>query len=409
MRAGSAGATTSNPRSTNTYTYATDGWGDRLTSYNGTAITYDSMGNPVSYYNGAGTYTFSWSGRQATTIQKDWLTYNFTYNDEGMRTSKTVNGITTNYYVSGTQILAEETNGNITVYIYDSEGLPLGMQYHGANYAANVWDVFWYERNIFGDVIAVYDETGDLLISYVYDAYGIASVQEHNNGFSTRAYYNPMRYRGYYFDLDLDLYYLSTRYYDCRTGRFVSPDKFVSTGQGLTGYNMYSYCNDNPIMNIDPTGEFPWLILGIIAAFTIGFGILGATSEVKLGEPPKELDSTPEADKSIADEAGEDSTEEELSVGDRVRNTVIGAGAGLALGGAVVATGGVMLGAINGIGAAYLGVSAMQGFAIGTLLYNSAALFIMPLFNIEMEPIEYEAPTDSRVPDVKSLPTNRFR
>ena len=243
-----AGTTPSNPRSTNTYTYATDGWGDRLTAYNGTAITYDDMGNPVSYSNGAGSYTFTWSGRQATTIQKGPLTYYLTYNDEGMRTSKTVNGVTTTYYVSGTQILAEETNGNVTVYLYDSEGAPLGMQYHGASYAADDWDVFWYERNIFGDVIAVYDEAGILLISYTYDAYGQMGSMSHNNGYSTQAYYNPFRYRGYYYDRDLSLYYLSTRYYDCRTGRFVSPDNmgYLGANGDLNSYNLYAYCSNNP-------------------------------------------------------------------------------------------------------------------------------------------------------------------
>ena len=244
-----AGTTPSNPRSTNTYTYATDGWGDRLTAYNGTAITYDDMGNPVSYSNGAGSYTFTWSGRQATTIQKGPLTYYLTYNDEGMRTSKTVNGVTTTYYVSGTQILAEETSGNITVYLYDSEGAPLGMQYHGVSYEANVWDIFWYERNVFGDIVAIYDEAGTLLATYNYDAYGVASTLYYNGGSNTRAFYNPFRYRGYYYDRDLSLYYLSTRYYDCRTGRFVSPDNmgYLGANGDLNSYNLYAYCSNNPI------------------------------------------------------------------------------------------------------------------------------------------------------------------
>ena len=249
-----AGTTPSNPRSTNTYTYASSGWGDRLTAYNGTAITYDDMGNPVSYSNGAGSYTFTWSGRQATTIQKGPLTYYLTYNDEGMRTSKTVNGVTTTYYVSGTQILAEETNGNVTVYLYDSEGAPLGMQYHGASYEANVWDIFWYERNVFGDIVAVYDEAGTLLATYTYDAYGVASTLYYNGGSNTRAFYNPFRYRGYYYDRDLSLYYLSTRYYDCRTGRFVQPaDILNATSTDISGNNLYSYAND-------PIGESNALI-----------------------------------------------------------------------------------------------------------------------------------------------------
>ena len=238
-----------------TYTYATDGWGDRLTAYNGHEITYDEIGNPLSYYNGA-SYTFTWSGRELTVAGKGGNTYSFTYNDAGTRTTKTKNGVTTTYYLNGTQILAEETSGNVTVYLYDSESAPLGMQYRGANYAANTWDVYWYEKNIFGDIVAVYDETGTKLISYEYDAYGRCWSMQHNGGYSTAAYNNPFRYRGYYYDRDLELYYLNSRYYDGYTGRFISPDKFVSTGQGLTGYNMYAYCGDNPVMRVDPTGKF---------------------------------------------------------------------------------------------------------------------------------------------------------
>ena len=59
---------------------------------------------------------------------------------QGIRTSKTRNGVTINYYLNGTQIMAEEINGNITVYIYDASGMPIGMQYRGANYSANTWD-----------------------------------------------------------------------------------------------------------------------------------------------------------------------------------------------------------------------------------------------------------------------------
>ena len=54
------------------------------------------------------------------------------------------------------QLMAEEINGNITVYIYDASGTPIGMQYRGANYSANTWDIYWYEKNLFGDIVAVY-------------------------------------------------------------------------------------------------------------------------------------------------------------------------------------------------------------------------------------------------------------
>ena len=50
-------------------------------------------------------------------------------------------------------------------------------------------------------------------------------------------------------------YYLNSRYYDPNTGRFINPDKFVSTGQDFIGYNMYAYCGNNPINRVDANGE----------------------------------------------------------------------------------------------------------------------------------------------------------
>ena len=51
------------------------------------------------------------------------------------------------------------------------------------------------------------------------------------------------------------MYYLQSRYYDPAVGRFINADGYVSTGQGLIGNNMYAYCNNNPVMYVDPTGE----------------------------------------------------------------------------------------------------------------------------------------------------------
>ena len=87
---------------------------------------------------------------------------------------------------------------------------------------------------------------------------------------------NPLRYRGYYYDTDLGLYYLQTRYYDSNTGRFINADGYISTGTGLLGYNMYAYCNNNPVMYVDSAGNSPGLIWGLVA--------LGALDRVVCGE-----------------------------------------------------------------------------------------------------------------------------
>ena len=77
-----------------------------------------------------------------------------------------------------------------------------------------------------------------------------------NGGASTGAKYNPFRYRGYYYDTDLGMYYLNSRYYDSKICRFINADTYVSTGQSLTGNNMFAYCDNNPVMRCDFTGEF---------------------------------------------------------------------------------------------------------------------------------------------------------
>jgi RHS repeat-associated protein len=135
------------------------------------------------------------------------------------------------------------------------------MQYHGASYAADVWDTYYFEKNLQGDVVAVYDTNGTKLISYVYDAWGAMGTAYSNGGLNTTATKNPFRYRGYYYDSDLELYYLQTRYYDAKIGRFISPDTesvITATPDALTDKNLYAYCDNNPVMRRDDGGEF-WL------------------------------------------------------------------------------------------------------------------------------------------------------
>ena len=229
-------------------------------AYRGQTITYDEIGNPLSYYNGY-PYSFTWeNGRRLATATRGATSLSFEYNDEGIRTSKVVNGVEHIYYLNGSQIIAELWGNSMCIYLYDNDGSPIGMQYRTTSYAAGDFDTFWFTKNVHGDIVSVYNDNGTKLLTYHYDAWGNFTTQWHlYNGSDYYASYNPFKYRGYYHDSETGFYYLNSRYYDPATGRFINADGLVSTGQGLVGYNMYAYCNNNPVNTIASNNQLPYL------------------------------------------------------------------------------------------------------------------------------------------------------
>ena len=225
-----------------------------LTSFNGHTIAYDGIGNPTTYYNGSA-YTFTWTGRQLTGAVRGSKAMSFTYNDDGIRTSKTVDGVTHTYQLNGSQIVSEQWGDKLLVYLYDASGAPIGMMYRTTSYDINSFDVFWFEKNLQGDIVAVYNSAGSKVAYYTYtDAWGNHSVGYINLSTNEGVQYNPFRYRGYYYDTDLGMYYLQSRYYDPNTCRFINADVYISTGYGIIGNNMFAYCNNIPTCYSDPEG-----------------------------------------------------------------------------------------------------------------------------------------------------------
>ena len=134
------------------------------------------------------------------------------------------------------------------------------MAYRTESYAESEFDVYFFKKNLQGDIIAVLDDAGTLLVSYVYDAWGNCTTTYHNSTTSSSiAAKNPFRYRGYYYDTDLRLYYCGSRYYDPVIGRFISSDisdVLLATPMGLTDKNLYAYCDNNPVVRVDRNGQF---------------------------------------------------------------------------------------------------------------------------------------------------------
>ena len=136
---------------------------------------------------------------------------------------------------------------------YDTSGTPLGFIYNGAQY--------FYVTNQMGDVIVIIAADGDVICQYLYDEWGKVLgafvSDEDNTEYVTVANANPLRYRGYYYDNETGYYYLQSRYYDPSICRFINadvPEIAQMTKDIICGENIFSYCDNDPINNMDPNG-----------------------------------------------------------------------------------------------------------------------------------------------------------
>ena len=245
------------------YTYGNAQWGDQLTALNGQAVTYDKSGNPLSYRG----KTLTWTDNQH--LQRYYydstLWFQYTYNRNGIRTGKNFyNMVKYDYVVDGDKVIAQTWLSNTMLFYYDQNGAPQSVRYNGTLYN--------YVLNLQGDVIQIRDTDGNLVVQYLYNAWGkVLKVVDADGNTVTSGvgYENPLRYRGYYYDWESGFYYLNSRYYDPEIGRFISPDSYVSTGQGLIGYNMYAYCGNNPVLFADYNGRSSSSALAKVIAVTL--------------------------------------------------------------------------------------------------------------------------------------------
>lgn len=252
-------------RGTDTYTYRS-GWKDQLTSFNGKAITYDAMGNPLSYMG----MNLTWEkGRQLKTLKKSGTLSQYVYDNDGRRIQKTVGDKVIRFYLDGDKIIAQKEEGGERMdFLYDEKGTPFSFEYQGKMY--------FYQTNLQGDIMGIVDSKGSQVVVYRYDAWGEVLVSSDASGFGL-AQINPLRYRGYYYDQETGLYYLQTRYYDPKVRRFLNADDasvLTKDPEQLTEKNLYAYCDDNPVMYRDDAGMF------VITAARVGLGVLGMVTNV---------------------------------------------------------------------------------------------------------------------------------
>jgi len=245
--------------------------------------TYDESGNPltqtnfvykdVAYHHA----DFFWDGRQLSSI-KVWndtgettlvAQLDYLYNDQGYRIKKTItqgnNVDTWSYNLAESTVLREThvrkvggttTETHETFFLYDADGTLTGYVRDGEPY--------YYLKDLQGNILAVIEEDGTELIEYEYDPYGnILSLTSWDDFLA-----NPYTYRGYRYDSEIGMYYLNSRYYSPVLSRFLNSDGMLGQQGDVLSTNMYAYCENNPIMNLDPTGYWVLSLLG----FTLYLG-----------------------------------------------------------------------------------------------------------------------------------------
>ena len=267
------------------YGYGHSYWKDQLTSwgsYGTSYFAYDDSGNPTKYKG----KTLEWEGKRLARYNESDMKYtDLSYDGNGLlagyfysNTYSIWGGATFTTTMTreilrdGDRILSEkvteynpETNMTTVkniMYAYDEKGVS-GMTVGGKKY--------YFVRNIFGDVTAIYNTSRVKCAEYAYDAWGTMYITLDTEGVGTL---NPFRYRGYYMVSCIGLYYLTTRFYDYTTGRFLNadvPSVGIESGFNIPeGCNLYSYCLNNPISYVDPTGHFAISTLVVIIMTTVG-------------------------------------------------------------------------------------------------------------------------------------------
>ena len=189
--------------------------------------------NVVNHYNALNQLT--------ETLTKNYKV-SFTYDAEGLRTGKTVNGEKTVYVWDGDQVVMELSKGGAVQKRY-IRGNDLVYADKGEN-----TEKTYYVTDMHGNVVQLLDESGNVTKTYEYDSFGNEVKPEKKDE-------NPYRYCGEYYDKETEEVYLRARYYEPGVGRFITRDTYTGESDEPLSLHLYTYCENDGVNAWDPSGH----------------------------------------------------------------------------------------------------------------------------------------------------------
>ena len=238
------------------FSYENDQRPDLLTAYNGQPIQYDPFGNPLHWFDGT---VFSWDRGYllgAANNAQTGLDVSFRYDYNGNRIEKTLNGLRHSFLWYDNQLLYDQFGQIALEFYYDERGIPYAFFYRSGEEAG---ELYYYVTDLFGSVTDIVDGNGEPVGHYTYDPWGkLTSISGDIAGL------NPLRYRGWYYDSELGMYYTSRRYYSPELCRYINPGDYSCILDGSAN-NAYTFCNNNPMAIPLPPVTGPWSFHGFVS------------------------------------------------------------------------------------------------------------------------------------------------
>ena len=241
-----------------------------------TVYTYDANGNQITKTAEGKTETNTYDSlNQLIGFTDGETTASYAYNVDGLRYEKIVDGQRINHVWDGSkQIIADVIDNQFYEADCYIRGTNLVAKYNYRN--GNKSEYTYYTQNAHGDVVNLTNANGEVTKTYKYNAFGVEKdISESDT--------NAFRYCGEYYDSESGTIYLRARYYDPTIGRFISRDSFAGKNEDPLSLNLYTYCANNPIVNIDPTGHFWNIVVGAIGGALLN-GAVTVASNLLTGE-----------------------------------------------------------------------------------------------------------------------------